>query len=45
MNLITGTSSLLSFDTILVFSTLIILYMVARHTVEHMWRSLGGVKL
>ena len=45
MNFITGTSSLLSFDTILVFSTLIILYMVARHTVEHMWRSLGGVKL
>ncbi len=45
MNLITGKSSLLSFDMILVFATLIILYMVARHTVEHMWRTLGGVKL
>lgn len=45
MNLITGKSSLLSFDMILVFATLIILYMVARHTVQHMWRTLGGVKL
>lgn len=45
MNLITGKSSLLSFDVILVFATLIILYMVARHTVQHMWRTLGGVKL
>ena len=45
MNLITGKSSLLSFDMILVFATLIILYMVAQHTVEHMWRTLGGVKL
>ena len=45
MNIITGKSSLLSFDMILVFATLIILYMVARHTVEHMWRTLGGVKL
>lgn len=45
MNLITGKSSLLSFDVILVFATLIILYMVARHTIQHMWRTLGGVKL
>ena len=45
MKLITGKSSLLSFDMILVFVTLIILYMVARHTVQHMWRTLGGVKL
>lgn len=45
MNLITGKSSLLSFDVILVFATLIILYMVAQHTVQHMWRTLGGVKL
>lgn len=45
MNLITGKSSLLSFDMILVFATLMILYIVARHTVEHMWRTLGGVKL
>ena len=45
MNIITGKSSLLSFDMILVFATLIILYMVARHTVEHMWRTLRGVKL
>lgn len=45
MNLITGKSSLLSFDVILVFATLIILYMVARHTVQYMWRTLGGVKL
>lgn len=45
MNLITGKSSLLSFDMILVFATLIILYMVARRTVQHMWRTLGGVKL
>lgn len=45
MNLITGKSSLLSLDMILVFATLIILYMVARSTVQHMWRTLGGVKL
>ena len=45
MNLITGKNSLLSFDMVLVIATLIILYMVARHTVEHMWRTLGGVKL
>lgn len=45
MNLITGKGSLLSFDMILVFATLIILYMVARRIAEHMWRTLGGVKL
>ena len=45
MNLITGKSVLLSPDTVLVIATLMILYMVARHTVEHMWKSLGGVKL
>lgn len=45
MNLITGKSVLLSFDMVLVIATLIILYIVARHTVEHMWKSLGGVKL
>ena len=45
MNLITGKSILLSFDMVLVIATLIILYIVARHTVKHMWRSLGGVKL
>lgn len=45
MNLITGKSILLSFDMALVIATLIILYIVARHTVKHMWRSLGGVKL
>ncbi|VYU44470.1 Uncharacterised protein [Eubacterium limosum] len=45
MNLITGKSSLLSLDMILVFATLSILYMVARRTVQHMWRTLGGVKL
>lgn len=45
MNLITGKSMLLSFDMVLVIATLIILYIIARHTVEHMWRSLGGVKL
>ena len=45
MNLITGKSILLSFDMVLVIATLIILYIVARHTVEHMWKSLGGVKL
>ena len=45
INLITGKSILLSFDMVLVIATLIILYMVARHTVEHMWRTLGGVKL
>uniref|UniRef100_UPI000D1F643B ABC transporter permease n=3 Tax=Bacillota TaxID=1239 RepID=UPI000D1F643B len=44
MNLITGKSILLSFDMVLVIATLIILYIVARHTVKHMWRSLGGVK-
>lgn len=45
MNLITGKSMLRSFDMVLVIATLIILYIIARHTVEHMWRSLGGVKL
>ena len=45
MNLITGKSILLSFDMVLVIATLIILYIVARHTVKHMWKSLGGVKL
>ena len=45
MNLITGKSVLLSFDMVLVIATLIILYIVARHTVKHMWKSLGGVKL
>lgn len=45
MNLITGKSMLLSFDMGLVIATLIILYIIARHTVEHMWKSLGGVKL
>ena len=45
INLITGKSILLSFDMVLVIATLIILYIVARHTVKHMWRSLGGVKL
>jgi len=45
MNLITGKSSLLSFDMILGFTTLIILYVVAQHTVQRMWRTLGGVKL
>ena len=45
MNLITGKNSLLSFDMVLVIATLIILYIVARRTVKHMWRSLGGVKL
>ena len=45
MNLITGKSILLSFDMVLVIATLIFLYIVARLTVKHMWRSLGGVKL
>lgn len=45
MNLITGKSILLSFDMVLVIATLIILYMVARRTVQRMWRTLGGVKL
>ena len=45
MNLITGKNSLLSFDMVLVIATLIILYIVARRTVRHMWKSLGGVKL
>ena len=45
MNLITGKSILLSFDMVLVIATLIILYIVARHTVKDMWKSLGGVKL
>ncbi len=45
MNLITGKSILLSFDMVLVIATLIILYIVARRTVQHMWKSLGGVKL
>lgn len=45
MNLITGKNSLLSFDMVLVIATLIILYIVARRTVRHMWKSLGGVKI
>ena len=45
MNLIIGKSILLSFDMVLVIATLIILYMVARRTVQRMWRTLGGVKL
>ena len=45
MNLITGKNSLLSFDMVLVIATLIILYIVARRTVRHMWISLGGVKI
>ena len=45
INLITGKSILLSFDMVLVIATLIILYMVARRTVQRMWRTLGGVKL
>ena len=45
MNLITGKSMLLSFDMVIVIATLIILYIIARDTVEHMWKSLGGVKL
>ena len=44
MNLITGKSMLLSFDMVIVIATLIILYIIARDTVEHMWKSLGGVK-
>ena len=45
MNLITGKNSLLSFDMVLLIATLIILYIVARRTVRHMWKSLGGVKI
>ena len=45
MNLITGKNSLLSFDMVLVIATLIILYIVARRTVRHMWKCLGGVKI
>ena len=45
MNLITGKSMLLSFDMVIVIATLNILYIIARDTVEHMWKSLGGVKL
>ena len=45
MNLITGKNSLLSFDMVLVIATLMILYIVARRTVRHMWKSLGGVKI
>ena len=45
MNLITGKNSLLSFDMVLVIATLIILYIVARRTDRHMWKSLGGVKI
>ena len=45
INLITGKSILLSFDMVLVIATLIILYIVARRTVRHMWKSLGGVKI
>ena len=45
MNLITGKSNLLSYDTVLVIATLIVLYIAARNTAWHMWKRLGGVKL
>ena len=45
MNLITGKCPLLLLDIIRVFAKFIFLYMVARRTVHHMWRTLGGVKL